>query len=104
MCGDAKPCGEGDFDVREMRSTINALRGVVIMSSYEEVYLCGGVGGKLVAMVCDVVTLRIMCDMVTSGCVESLMKCVERDESRGENATYPGLDEMNKSCVVSERL
>ncbi len=60
-----------------MRSTINALRGVVIMSSYEEVYFCGGVSGKLVAVMCDVIGLCVVCDVIASGCVERVLKGVE---------------------------
>ena len=76
MCGDAKPRGKIDFDVGEMRPTIDALRGVVIVSGYEEVDLCCRVGGELVAVMCNVVALREMCDVVASCYVERLLKCV----------------------------
>ena len=80
MCGDTKPRGKSDFDVGEMGPTIDALRGVVIVSGYEEVDFCCGVGGELVAVMCNVVALREVCDahwfMVASCCVERLLKCV----------------------------
>ena len=77
MCGDAEACSEGDFDVREMGSAIDALRGIMIMSSYEKVYFCGGVSGKLVAVMCDVVSLCVMCDVIASGGVEGVPQSVE---------------------------
>ena len=77
MCGDAKPCGKDDFDVREMRPTIDALRRVVIVPGYEEVDLCCRVGGELVAVMCDVIALRVMCDVVASCYVERLLMCVQ---------------------------
>ena len=39
MCGDAKSCCEGDFDVREMGSAIDASCGIVVMSGNKKVYL-----------------------------------------------------------------
>ena len=77
MCGDAEACSEGDFDVSEMRSAIDALRGIMIMSSYEEVYFCGGVNGELVAVMCDVVGLCVVCDVIAGGCVERVLKGME---------------------------
>ena len=77
MCGDAEARGEGDLDVRKMWSAIDALRRIMIMSSYEEVYFCGGVSGKLVAIMCNVVGLCVVCDVVASGCVERVLKGVE---------------------------
>ena len=77
MCGDAEACCEGDFDVREMGSAIDVSRRIVIMSSYEEIYFCGGVSGKLVAIMCNVVGLCVVCDVVASGCVEGVLKGVE---------------------------
>ena len=76
MCGDAKLRGKIDFNVGEMRPTIDALRGVVIVSGYEEVDLCCRVGGELVAVMCNVVALREVCDVVASCYVERLLKCV----------------------------
>ena len=76
MCGDAKRCGKVDFNVGEKRPTIDALRGVVIVSGYEEVDLCCRVGGELVAVMCNVVALRKVCDVVASCYVERLLKCV----------------------------
>ena len=77
MRGDAEACCEGDFDVREMGSAIDASRGIVIMSRYEKMYFSGGVSGKLVAIVCNVVGLCVMCDVMASGGVERVLKGVE---------------------------
>ena len=76
MCGDAEACSEGDFDVREMGSAIDALRRIMIMSSYEEVYLCGGVSGELVAVMCDVIPLCELWDVIASCYVKCLLECM----------------------------
>ena len=77
MSGDTKSSGKSAFEIREMWSGIDALRGIVIVSSYEEVYFYGGVSGKLVAVMCDVVGLCVVCDVIASGCVERVLKGVE---------------------------
>ena len=77
MCGDAKSCCEGDFDVREMGSAIDASCGIVIMSGNKKVYLRGGVGRELVAMVSDVVSLSVVRYMVPSGSYERVCKGVK---------------------------
>ena len=77
MCGDAKSRCKCDFDVRKVGSAIEAFCWIVIMSSYEEMYFCGGVSGKLVAIMCNVVGLGVVCDVVASGCVERVLKGVE---------------------------
>ena len=77
MCGDAEACCEGYSDVREMGSAKDVLRRIVIMSSYKKIYFCGGVSGKLVAIMCNVVGLCVVCDVVASGCVERVLKGVE---------------------------
>ena len=60
-----------------MGSAIDALRRIVIMSSYEEMYFCGGVSGKLVAIMCNVVGLCVVCDVVTGGSMEGVLKGVK---------------------------
>ena len=77
MCGDAKACGKGDLDVRTVWSAIDTLRGIMIVAGYEKMYFCGGVGGKLVAVMSSVVSLCVMCDVIPSGCVKRVLKCVE---------------------------
>ena len=74
MCGDAKSCCESDFDVREMGSAIDASCGIVIMSGYKEVYLCGRVSRELVAIMRNVVGLCVVCDVVAGGSVERVLK------------------------------
>ena len=32
MCSDAKSCGESNLDVREVRSTVNSVGGVMFVS------------------------------------------------------------------------
>ena len=77
MCGDAEACGEGDLDVRKVWSAIDTLRGIMIVAGYKKMYFCGGVGGKLVAVISDVVRLCVMCDVIASGCVEGVLQSVE---------------------------
>ena len=77
MCGDAKACGKGDLDVRKVWSAKDTLRGIMIVAGYKKMYFCGGVGGKLVAIMCNVVGLCVVCDVVASGCVERELKGVE---------------------------
>ena len=76
MCGNTKIRSIGDFDVGEMRPAIDALRGIVIVSGNEEVDFSCGVSGELVAVMCNVVTLRKMCDVIAGCYVERLLKCV----------------------------
>ena len=47
------------------------------LSGYEKMYFCGGVGGKLVAVMSNVVSLCVMCDVIASGSVEGVLKGVE---------------------------
>ena len=77
MCGDAEACGEGDLDVRKVWSTIDALCGVMIVAGYKKMYFCGGVGGKLVAVMSAVVRLCVVCDVIASGGVEGVLQSVE---------------------------
>ena len=77
MCGDAKSCCEGYLDIREMRSAINSSCGIVVVSSYQEVDFKSGVGGELVAMVSDVVSLSVVRYMVPSGSCERVCKGVK---------------------------
>ena len=77
MCGDAEACGEGDLDVRKVWSAIDTLRGIMIVAGYEKMYFCGGFGGKLVAVMSDVVRLCVMCDVIASGGVEGVLQSVE---------------------------
>ena len=77
MCGDAKACGKGDLDVRKVWSAIDALRGIMIVAGYEKMYFCGGVGGKLGAVMSNVVSLCVMCDVIASGSVEGVLQSVE---------------------------
>ena len=77
MCGNAKSCCEGYLDIREMRSAINSSCGIVVVSSYQEVDFRSGVGGELVAMVSDVVSLSVVRYMVPSGSYERVCKGVK---------------------------
>ena len=77
MCGDAEACGEGDLDVRKVWSAIDTLCGIMIVAGYEKMYFCGGVVGKLVAVMSNVVSLCVMCDVIASGSVEGVLKGVE---------------------------
>ena len=77
MCGNAKSCCEGYFDVREIRSAINSFCGIMVVSSYQEVDFRSGVGGELVAMVSDVVSLSIVRYVVPSGSDERVCKGVK---------------------------
>ena len=77
MCGDAKACGKGDLDVRKVWSAKDTLRGIVIVAGYKKMSFCGGVGGKLVAVMSDVVRLCVMCDVIASGGVEGVLQSVE---------------------------
>ena len=77
MCGNAKSCCEGYLDIRETRSAINSSCGIVVVSSYQEVDFRGGVGGELVAMVSDVVSLSVVRYMVPSGSYERVCKGVK---------------------------
>ena len=77
MCGDAETRGESDLDVRKVWSTINALCGIMIVAGNKKMYLCGGVGGELVAVVSDVVGLCVMCDVVASGSMECVLEGVK---------------------------
>ena len=77
MSSDAEACGEGDLDVRKVWSAIDTLRGIMIVAGYEKMYCCGGVSGKLVAVMCDVVSLCVMWDVIASGSVEGVLQSVE---------------------------
>ena len=39
MCGDAELCCEGNFDVREMGSAVDASCGVVVVPGNKDMYL-----------------------------------------------------------------
>ena len=77
MCGDAEACSEGDLDVGKVWSAIDTLRGIMIVAGYKKMYFCGGVGGELVAVMGNVVSLCVMCDVIASGGVEGVLKGVE---------------------------
>ena len=50
--------------------------GRVVIDDNEKVEFSCGVSGELVAVICDVVTLRKMCDVIAGCYVERLLKCV----------------------------
>ena len=77
MCGNAESCCECNLDVREMRSAIDSSCGIVVVSSYQEVDFRSGVGGELVAMVCDVVSLSVVRYVVFCGSYERMCKGVK---------------------------
>ena len=77
MCGNAVSCCECNLDVREMRSAIDSFCGIVVVSSYQEVDFRSGVGGELVAMVSDVVSLSVVRYVVPSGSDERVCKGVK---------------------------
>ena len=64
----------------------------------------GGVNGKLVAVVGDVVSLSVVRYVVPGGSDERGCKGMERNESRWENAAGVGLDELCEICVVCKDL
>ena len=55
MCGDAKPSSKSNLDVRCVRSAEDTMGGVVLVSDVYEMNLRVGIGGKLCAVMSDVV-------------------------------------------------
>ena len=76
MCGDAEIRCKCNLDVRKMGPAVDSLRGVMVVSSYDKVDFRCGVGGELMTVMRDVVTLRDVCDMIAGRDVERLLKCV----------------------------
>ena len=72
MCGDAEPCCKCNFNIRTMGSAVNAPCGIMIMTGDKKMDLRGGSGGKLVAVMCDVIGLSVVCNVVAG----SSGKCV----------------------------
>ena len=83
MCGDAKPGGKGNLDVRCVRPAKDTVGGVVLVPDGYEMNLRPGIGGKLCAVMRDVVRLVVVWNVVASGCYERVCKRVKRDETRG---------------------
>ena len=76
MCGNTKIRCKFDIDVREMGPAIDALRGIMVVSSNEKVDLSCGVSGKLVTVMSNVVTLREVCDVIAGCNMKRLLKRV----------------------------
>ena len=76
MCGDTKIRCKCNFDVGEVGPAIDTLRGIMVVSSHEKVDFSCGVSGKLVTVMCNVVTLREVCDVIACCDVERLLKRV----------------------------
>ena len=76
MCGDTEIRCKCNLDVGEMGPAIDTLRGIMVVSSNEKVDFSCGIGGKLVTVMCDVVTLREVCDVIAGCDVERLLKRV----------------------------
>ena len=76
MSGDAKFGGKCAFEIGGMWSCVDALRGIMIVSSYEEVNFSDGTNGELVTVVCDVVSLCVVRDVVASGCMIGIVQCM----------------------------
>ena len=76
MCGDAEIRCRCNLDVGEMGPAVDTLRGIMVVSSDDKVDFCCGVGGELMTVMRDVVTLRDVCDMIAGRDVERLLKRV----------------------------
>ena len=77
MCGNAESCCEGDLNVREVRSAVDAPCGIMVVACYSKVDFRGGVNGKLVAVVGDVVSLSVVRYVVPGGSDERVCKGME---------------------------
>ena len=55
MCGDTKTSSKGNLDVRCVRPAVNPMGGVVFVPCVDEVNLRVGIGGKLCAIMCNVI-------------------------------------------------
>ena len=82
MCCDAESCCEVNFDVGKVRPAVDALQVVMIVPCDNEVHLSRGRGGKLVAVMRDVIILCKLWDVAACRNVKCLLKCVKRDEAR----------------------
>ena len=76
MCGDAEIRCKGNLDVGEVGPAVDTLRGIMVVSSNNEMDLSCGVGGKLMTVVRNIITLRDVCDMIAGCDVECLLKRV----------------------------
>ena len=97
MCCDAESCCEVNFDVRKVRSAVDALQVIMIVPCDNEMYLSCGRGGELVAVMRDIIILCKLWDVAACCYVKCLLKCVKRDEARRKNAVSTSLDKLKES-------
>ena len=77
MCSDAECCCEVDFDVRKVRPAVDALHVIMIVPCDDEMYLSCGRGGKLVAVMRDIITLCELWNVAACCYVQCLLKCMK---------------------------
>ena len=97
VCCDAECCCEVDFDVGEVGPAVHAMQVVMIVPCDNEVHLSRSRGGKLVAVMRDVIILCKLWNVAACRNVKCLLKCVKRDEARGKNAVSTSLYNLKKS-------
>ena len=77
MCGDAEPRSKRNFYVRKVGSAEDAPCGILVVAGDEKVNFGGGSGGELVAVVGDVISVGIVCNVGSGGNGECVGKRME---------------------------